>query len=345
MLADPLGPLAIRPSHIPRLTPWLVRYALNVTPAARERTIAAISALNSRALPAYRDLLEAAGAREELIERGMLKVVNRENHLPGLHSEAHEFCRRGGKSEIVSAEQLGELETALRGRVVGGVLFPGVAHITDPYRISTAFARRIVLGGGQIKECEVRAILVDPRGCRILTDTGELRARQCVLAAGFWSSALIKPFGMKAPLEAERGYHLALPHAGVEISRPLYFHTESFVATPLRGSLRLAGTAEFSGATAAPDWRRASVLFSLARRYLPNIDDSGATRWMGHRPSFPDSLPALGRVPDAPQVLYAFGHQHLGLTQAAISAECIAALANDRAPPVDLSPFSLRRFS
>jgi D-amino-acid dehydrogenase len=49
---------------------------------------------------------------------------------------------------------------------------------------------------------------------------------------------------------------------------------------------------------------------------------------MGFRPSLPDSLPVIDRVAEG-RVLLAFGHQHLGLTQAAVTAEWIGRLAQD----------------
>jgi D-amino-acid dehydrogenase len=67
-------------------------------------------------------------------------------------------------------------------------------------------------------------------------------------------------------------------------------------------------------------------------------------RWVGPRPTLPDYVPAIGRLKRAPKVLYAFGHAHLGLTECAITAEAIEALAADKPPPFDLAPFQIERF-
>jgi D-amino-acid dehydrogenase len=64
---------------------------------------------------------------------------------------------------------------------------------------------------------------------------------------------------------------------------------------------------------------------------------------MGNRPSFPDSLPAIGASRHT-GLYYCFGHEKLGLTQAAVSAQAVAALVTGADPPVDLAPFSLQRF-
>jgi D-amino-acid dehydrogenase len=67
-------------------------------------------------------------------------------------------------------------------------------------------------------------------------------------------------------------------------------------------------------------------------------------RWKGPRPTLPDFLPAIGRMNAHPRVLYAFGHQHLGMTLSAITAELVEALATGAAPSLDLAPFRVERF-
>jgi D-amino-acid dehydrogenase len=65
---------------------------------------------------------------------------------------------------------------------------------------------------------------------------------------------------------------------------------------------------------------------------------------MGYRPSLPDSLPVIGTARTAPNVVYAFGHGHLGLTQAAASGRLIRDLVLGQTSPIDLTPFSPQRF-
>jgi glycine/D-amino acid oxidase-like deaminating enzyme len=59
--------------------------------------------------------------------------------------------------------------------------------------------------------------------------------------------------------------------------------------------------------------------------FSQDLNPADATPWMGFRPSLPDSLPIIDSVCND-RVLLAFGLQHLGLTQAAYSAELIAQL-------------------
>ncbi len=137
-----------------------------------------------------------------------------------------------------------------------------------------------------------------------------------------------------------------LPAGGALLCRPVTFQAESCVATLMGDHLRLAGIVEFIRRSSPPRWSRAERLAAIAQHYFDApLQTAGAERWFGDRPSLPDSLPAIGRLARAPQIAYAFGHQNLGLTQAAISAELIAPLMDDQTPEIDCTPFDIARFS
>jgi D-amino-acid dehydrogenase len=122
------------------------------------------------------------------------------------------------------------------------------------------------------------------------------------------------------------------------------FAERHFTATPLSCGLRIGGAAEFAGLSAPPNYRRSRALLTLARRYLPGLDSTGGTEWMGHRPATPDGLPVIGPSPRHPALFYAFGHGHVGLTQSATTGRLIADLVHGRPPVVDMIPYSIARF-
>jgi len=96
--------------------------------------------------------------------------------------------------------------------------------------------------------------------------------------------------------------------------------------TPMHQGLRLAGTVELASRDAKPNYERAYRLLNLAKRYLPELSSDNSTVWMGCRPSFPDSLPVISQCPNHPPIFAAFEHQHLGLTQGAITGAWTADL-------------------
>ena len=167
-----------------------------------------------------------------------------------------------------------------------------------------------------------------------------------MIAAGAYSDLLARQLGTRTMLEAERGYHLTIPEPGVQINRNITWAARHGAMTPLDVGLRLAGTDEFAGVDAPPNWARANVLWKVFRRVLPNmrpLDDS-VQRWMGRRPGTPDSLPVIGPSPMLSNVWYAFGHGHLGMTWGPTTGRLIAEMMAGKPSNIDLARYRIDRF-
>jgi D-amino-acid dehydrogenase len=130
---------------------------------------------------------------------------------------------------------------------------------------------------------------------------------QLIIATGAWSARLGKTLGDRVLLESERGYNITIPNSGVSLTREMIFAERKFVATPMDMGLRIGGAAEFAGLETTPNYARSDALAKLARFYLPNLKADEGTRWMGHRPTTPDSLPVIGRSPHRDDVIHAYG--------------------------------------
>ena len=114
--------------------------------------------------------------------------------------------------------------------------------------------------------------------------------------------------------------------------------------SPIDGKIRIIGTAKLAKVSALANYQRAKRLIPLAQHLLPGLDASGGQEWMGHRPSTPDSLPVLGRSARHPNVYFAFGHNHSGLTLGGMTGRLMADLVAGRPTSVDLAPFDPARF-
>ncbi|PID64194.1 MAG: hypothetical protein CR977_04285 [Gammaproteobacteria bacterium] len=126
------------------------------------------------------------------------------------------------------------------------------------------------------------------------------------------------------------------------LDAPVISMDKRFIMTPMQQGLRLSGMVEFSGTKAAPNWRRGHNFLPLANQILKTpLVYNDAEPWFGRRPTLPDSLPVIDRLG---QIGYAFGHQHLGLTQAAVTARWITQLMTEQSLSADLQPYRLQRF-
>jgi D-amino-acid dehydrogenase len=310
-----------------------------------EHATRALITLNALALPAWERRLDALRLQRHLRRAGFLSVWKSENGFAAARALLDRQVGLGIPCEPLDAANTRDLEPALGGPIAGGALYESGCHVSDPRQLTmdlaeAAFSRqaRFVLG-------RATGIVPAPDGAAVtLADAESVAADFVVLAAGAWSKNLAASIGDRIPLDTERGYNVTFPGKRFGLTRPVMFEGEGFVTSPLDIGDRVGGAVEFGGLDAAPNFARIDAILARLKKFLPDLDTTGGTRWMGFRPSMPDSLPVIGRSARAPRVIHAFGHGHYGLTQSAATAALVAALIAGRAPAIDLTPFSPARF-
>jgi D-hydroxyproline dehydrogenase len=340
------GPLVIRPSYAHRMLPW-ARHALRVLqPQALHRVTETLAAMTRIAYASLSELAANTGASALLSRDGGLVAFKSEAALQRKCGALQIWNDHGLPVRRLAAQEIRALEPALADDIVGGLLFQNSGRCANPQRFGQLVASHLAHHGADVIRDEVHSLVPSGDGSvTVLSASGRARFDRVVVCAGYWGGALVKPFFRSMPIVSERGYHLMLPTPGLTLTRPVVFGEPHFAATPMEGGLRLAGTAEFSAPEAKPNMQRAAMLLQLAGRYLKQLNGRGAQPWMGVRPSFPDGMPAIGRVAAHPSLLYAFGHSHNGLTLSAVTGQCIAALIRGGRPPVDIASLDLNRFS
>lgn len=345
MLMDPLSPLTIRWRYLPRLTPWLLRFMAAGTVSRVDAIADALYALNKNALIDFRPLLKQAGAENLVVTNGRMDLYRSKKKFNLAQIKFDLLIRHGVQVEMLDTQRIRELEPALADRYDYGALYPETAHTTDPLRLCQLLAEDFVRNGGRILREKVCDVQVDSSGAAtVQTDGARHRVSHVVLAAGAFSRPLASKLGSRVPLDAERGYHVMLPNARIELSHTVVDGDMYFGLTPMQSGLRLAGTVELASVNAAPNFTRADNLLKAAKETFPQLNDEGSEQWMGCRPSLPDSLPVIGRSPVHRSVIFAFGHGHLGLTGAATTGKIIADLIAERPPEIDITPFRAERF-
>jgi glycine/D-amino acid oxidase-like deaminating enzyme len=328
MLMDPLGPLRLDWKYVPRALPWFTRLLLNLRPAPFQRTVAGIRALNEGSLGAWHRLLAAIDRPQLMKLDGSLLVIERPQSRLALDALQARMQQQNVPVEFWSAEAVQAVAPQLNERLQGGLFFPATGHFMDPYRLVAELVEAAKACGVLFIQRKVEGGRLDGAGVVLNTDQGELNARQVLIACGAHSAPLTAALtGKKVPLDTERGYHLMLPHEHGRLPFAVTSLERKFIMTPMDQGLRLAGTVEFAGLSSPPNMKRAWQLHHMSKGlFKRELNISDATPWMGFRPSLPDSLPIIDKVCEG-RVLLAFGHQHLGLTQAAVTAEMVVKLA------------------
>jgi len=348
-LSDPMGPLTIRWSYLPALAPWLIRFIRAGRPDKVQAQARALRAILGPSLATLAPLLRDAGAQDLVKNVGHLLVYRSAEQWR--HDSAAWALRRenGIQWDELDADELRQLEPALAREYVKGVLVAENGHTVNPHRLVNTLVQGFRRNGGRIERRRAVGFELDgDRLTGIRTDNGSLRADAAVVAAGVWSKPLAAELGDKIPLETERGYHLIIRDPEVMPRVPVADAAGKFVATPMETGLRVAGTVELAGLAAPPNWERSRVLLRHVHRLFPALRESypeqRLSMWMGHRPSTPDSLPVIGRARRIPDVVYAFGHGHVGMAAAPMTGKLVAELVSGAPTSVDVAPFNAERF-
>lgn len=343
------GALGLPLSQISRWLPFACRMAAASHSTRVEHGRAALRSLLAAALPAWRTLSERLGTPELLRETGHFVVwESTASAAAGLASWRSVDIGTARFHEC-GADQLRQLASIMKHPPAGAIRFENTAQIADLPQLGEALRSSIIARNGRIVNANAREVVNRQGSVSVALDgsaamDADMDADFVVIAAGVRSPELLAPVCRPLPLIAERGYHIQMTDHRWPDLPPVVFEDRSLIVTRFESGLRAASFVEFSRADAPPDPRK----WQRLRHHVETLGlpcGTAAQEWMGARPTLPDYLPAIGRLPDAPNILYAFGHQHLGLTLAAITGELVAQLAMQAPTAVNLSPFDLRRFS
>ncbi len=345
MLLDPTGPLTIRWSYLHKITPWLVRF-LRETQAERvEHNAKYLGALTSCAPADWRVMMEETRLQHLMKDEGWLKVYDSEEGFQDTHVMRDLMLRHGSPFEVLGIGELRELEPNLSHVFKHGIYHHKSRFLLNPEKVVHGFADAFKQGGGDIIISDIHTLDANDDSVVATGSHGMLKADRLVLCTGAWSKKLAGQLGADVPLDTERGYHLMMPVVEEKgINRPIVYGEKSFVLAPMERGVRLTSQVEFAGLERGPDFRRVRKLLPYAQKMLPSLKTEEQDVWLGYRPSLPDSLPIIGPSPDSNRVIFAFGHQHLGMTLGPTTARLVKEMLEDELGNREMWPYRANRF-
>jgi D-amino-acid dehydrogenase len=339
------GPLTIRWRHLPSLAPWLWRFVRSGTPDRVAAAAAALSMLHTPALELHRALAVDAGVADLIRDCDFLHIYAAHNPARLDELEWRLRAQHGAKLQLLNQAELSDKVPQLARRYPQTVSIGGQGYIANPSRLVAAYAQQFVAEGGRIEQQEVRGFVHEAgHVSSVRTDTLDISANEVVIAAGPWSTVLTRMLNLNLPLDTERGYHVSVADAGVDLKDTIMETDGKFMVTPMETGLRFAGTVELANIDAPPDYRRADTILAHAKTMFPEMPVQRVSKWMGRRPSFPDGLPAIGAAPDYDNVVLAFGHAHTGMVAAPQTGRLVADLVTDTPINADMRLFAAERF-
>ncbi|MFA3916634.1 NAD(P)/FAD-dependent oxidoreductase [Ruegeria hyattellae] len=344
-LLDPQGPIRVAPNYAPRLIPWFLRFFRAGWPAKLRQLQADGAVLCQRALADMQALMAEIGLADDISETGCLSLYANAQEFEADRERLEMLDRFGFDYDVIDRNRLRDLEPEIAPVISKAVLLPDNRTVRNPLDIVTRLAEIITARGGKIMRDEVIGFDVSGEEPTVRLANGSgVTAKSLVISAGAFSARLSSILGEPMPLETERGYHTQIMAPGIALNHSLIWPAKAFMVSPTAGGIRVGGTVEMAGLNAAPDFRRAEITAKRAREALPNLRLANTSEWMGHRPSFPDTIPVMSASAKISGVFYSTGHGHLGLTHAATNAHLMADLICGATSAIDMNAYSVTRF-
>lgn len=345
-LADPDGPMAVAWSQLPGLAPWLWKFIRAGGRRHLDAIAEAMLVVNSPSVELFRQLLGRRRGAERLIRDSSYIFIYRSPEEIDLQDLDWRLrIERGADIVQLDRSELEALEPEISPRYQAAVEIRQQGRTVNPGRLGKTLAEMVLDQGGRISRCEVHRLRSAAAGDTVLeTSVGEVRAPQLIICAGAWSGELARQLGCHIPLVPDRGYHLSIENPGVSLNNSISVAQYRFALSSMEMGLRCAGTSELGGLHAPPNYRRSRMLASLAQQVLPRLQIDRTSEWMGQRPSLPDSVPMIARLPGYAHVYIACGHGHLGLTGAPMTGRIMASLVSREPLNVDINPYRADRF-
>lgn len=344
-LIDPKGPVKLRWRDLPTTLPWVLSFFKNANERDAERVSDAMAYLMRDNQDIFATYLREAG-RGDLLRSSDLLTVSRKKERPDLKDLASRLrLKHGATIDVLTGNETREIEPHLAKDITFGVVLRGQSRCMDPGETCKVLAGLFEQNGGVILQRTVQEIIpAETGGFKLRSDEGDLTTGLLLLAAGAWSAKLLKPLGVHIPLIGERGYHLVFKDPQVTVNNSISDGDAKIILSEMNAGIRVAGTAEFADPDAPPNYDRAKALLPLATRLLPNLNTEPVAEWMGVRPSFPDNLPAIGKIGAFEGLFGAFGHSHYGFGMAPQTARLAVKLISRQTPNEDISQLSFSRF-
>ncbi|MET4234608.1 glycine/D-amino acid oxidase-like deaminating enzyme [Bradyrhizobium sp. LA6.10] len=341
-LSDPFGPVTVRPSYALKAAPWLMKWVLAGRMDRVRKSSHALRALHKMAYERYTELLGASQFSKLVRQSGVAQLweTETETRSDAVARELRDL--HNVESQELSAKDLADMFPGISPRIKRGLLLPRNGFTPSPAGVTGALFQSFLREGGEFKQERVLKLLRRENGYELISNVSNQFAHTLVIAAGAWSSSLLATINVSIPLEAERGYHLMLTNCSLNLKVPIMHRGRGFGLTPMAEGMSLCGTIEFGGVDRPPSERRAIILRHHAEKIFPGIRGDNSRIWMGLRPSFPDSVPAIGYL--SRNLFVAIGHGHYGMVGGPATGRLAMELIEGRKPHIDPFPYRPERF-
>ena len=343
MLLNKNGSLVIDWFYVVTHLPWAIRFLRNCTSARAEHIAKSLSSFSSQASLAYEEIFDDVDVSNNIVYKEPIFLYESKELFEQNQYAFNLRKKYDVQFVVINKEEIAKIEPGLEPIYYNGVVLKGESFTNSPLEITQKIFNNFIKNDGHFIKIKIKSIVQKDNSLFLKYEKKEQQFDKIVVAAGVWSNMLARTIGDNFPLDTERGYHIVFENNNNLLTHPVGWAKTGFYMTPMKDGIRVAGTVEIAGLKKPMNKNILSMIEKTARKILPQLGKV-KSEWMGFRPTLPDSLPVIGESKKCKNVYYAFGHQHLGLSLAAITGKVIQSLVENRTSNINIDALNPYRF-
>lgn len=344
------APLIIRPTFDPATWAWVAAMLRNCTSARYAINKSRMVRLAEYSRDCLIELRAETSIPYDERTQGTLQLFRTQKQLGSITKDIEVLAKDGVPFQVLDPAQCVAAEPGLapiKHKIVGGLRLPN-DETGDCFKFTNELAKRAeALGVRFIYGADVHKLRTENnRISAVETAQGTFGADIVVAAFGSFTSALLKPLGLKIPIYPVKGYSITVPIVDESRAPVSTIMDETFkiAITRLGDRIRVGGMAEIARFNKdLPMTRKSTLVHSVEDLFGGAGDQSKAQFWCGLRPMTPDGTPIIGKTAYDNLYLNA-GHGTLGWTMACGSGRVLTDLINRVKPQISTEGFDLSRY-
>ncbi len=338
------------PMYVMRNLPWMMQFLLSARRPTFLKTAKALNSLITLSIEGHLSLLHDTQQTHHLSDKGWIFLYRDQAGFDAALGRRDVMRQHDVPFDVLNQNALRDLEPDLNPIFPKALWIRGSYAINDPGAIVAGYARAFAAAGGVIVQGDVRGMIDGDDVVTLkMADMSDLTFDDVVLCAGPWAKALLERAGYRVRMAFERGYHRQF--TGIQngsnlpvLRRPVCDTSGGYVLSPMQAGLRLTSGVELAGCDAPANTRQMVQVERAARQAIQLGERTDDATWLGSRPTFPDSRPAIGYAPGSHRVALGIGHQHIGFATGPGTGQMLADIMTGQPCAIDPVPFRTDRF-
>ena len=277
------------------------------------------------------EVKEVAQLDFEFTESGSLHAVYHDADVLALETRQSWQREWGAEAELITGDRLWKMEPELSRDVKAAMYYPEESHVFAPDYVKALEVACRLNGVEIIEELEQLKVVDWKQSVKVHSKDGRVfNGDRLVVCSGAWSGELEETFGIRIPVYPIRGQICAYEVPVTQVKHIVYT-SQGYLVPKANGTLVNGASEDIAGFQTDVTEKGIARLTNWNKQVFPFLKEKIPFHtWAGLRPATQDGFPLIGKLNEAPHVVFATGHYRNGILLSPITAVAVADLLDEK---------------